>query len=196
MSLSEVDYNQAARRKSTLCAAMQEVRENTLRLLDRTPEAYLKVRIHDFYSPIGWHFGHIGMTEEAWTICNALGREPLDSALSFLFANLPENPKDDRIHLPSREDIVGYLAATRTDSLVALEQADLFSPDRLVQDGYAWEFALQHECQHQETIAELLQLIRQHEGVPTGFARLPPFEPAAATADDAAARRYISDGLE
>ncbi|HEV2474626.1 MAG TPA: SUMF1/EgtB/PvdO family nonheme iron enzyme, partial [Chthonomonadales bacterium] len=35
----------------------------------------------------------------------------------------------------------------------------------LVRDGYAWEFAMQHECQHQETITELLQLIHQAAGV-------------------------------
>ena len=34
----------------------------------------------------------------------------------------------------------------------------------LLANGYAWEFALQHECQHQETIAELLQLLAQHRG--------------------------------
>jgi ergothioneine biosynthesis protein EgtB len=161
-------------RKSALREAMRTVRENTLRLLDQTPDSFLKVRVHDFYSPVGWHFGHIGMTEEAWTLCNALGRQPIDSALSFLFANIPENPKDDRVNLPSRAEIIEYLAATRAAALNALDETDLHSNDPLIGDGYAWEFALQHECQHQETIAELLQLIRQWEGVPADFP-----EPAA-----------------
>ena len=41
----------------------------------------------------------------------------------------------------------------------ALEETDLDTDDPLIADGYAWEFAHQHECQHQETITELLQLI-------------------------------------
>lgn len=172
-------------RKTALRSAMHEAREKTLWLLDQTPEAYLKLRVHDFYSPIGWHFGHIGMTEEAWTLCQAMRKKPLDSALSFLFANLPENPKDDRVHLPTRAEITAYLHATRSASLEALDEADIdpaeAAANPLLHDGYAWDFALQHECQHQETIAELLQLIRRSEGVPTDFPALTAFGPPAAT---------------
>ncbi len=168
-------------RKSKLRVELRAVRAKTLRLLEQTPERFLKLRVHDFYSPIGWHFGHIGMTEEAWTLCNALGRPPVNCALSFLFANLPENPKDDRVHLPSREQIIAYLAQTRRASLAALNCADLSSKLPLLADGYAWEFALQHECQHLETIAELLQLICKQEGVSTDFPAQQEFDPPAAT---------------
>jgi iron(II)-dependent oxidoreductase len=122
------------------------------------PDALLAVRVHDFYSPIGWHFGHVGMTEEFWVIREALGGSCLDEELTFLFANLPDNPKDNRVHLPSREEIIAYLAATRERVLDALDAADFDDPNPLLSDGYAWEFVYQHECQHQETIAELMQL--------------------------------------
>jgi hypothetical protein len=82
-------------RKDALRAVTMAAREKTLWLLEQTPERLLKVRVHDFCSPIGWHFGHIGMTDEAWTLCNALRRPSVDSALSFLFANRPENPMAD-----------------------------------------------------------------------------------------------------
>ena len=168
------------RRKAALCAAMQTAREKTLWLLDQTPESYLKVRVHDFYSPIGWHFGHIGMTEEAWTLCRAHSLPPLDSELSFLFANIPENPKDDRVHLPSRGEIIGYLAATRSASVKAL----IFFWIQMMPDpptSCTREFAIQHECQHQETIAELLQLIRQFEGVPIDCPATAAFGPPTET---------------
>jgi len=129
----------------------------------RVQTSFWNKRVHDFYSPIGWHFGHIGMTEEHWTCTRALGRPPQNEELSFLFANIPENPKDNRIHVPVHEEVTAYLAATRSRSLAALDAADLESKDPLLSDGYAWEFALQHECQHQETICELLQLIRKHD---------------------------------
>lgn len=155
--------NQAAR-KAAIRRDLEQARAKTLRLLGFVPDDFLKVRVHDFYSPIGWHFGHIGMTEEYWVLTRALGRPCLSEALSFLFANLPDNPKDNRVHLPSRAEIIDYLEQTRCRTLQALEETDLTRPDPLIADGYAWEFAFQHECQHQETIAELLQLIHQQTG--------------------------------
>lgn len=147
-----------------LAARLRSVRERTIELLAAVPEPYLTRRVHDFYSPIGWHFGHIGRTEEYWTCHKGCGRPLLDDALSFLFADLPENPKDARVNLPSRAEIVRYLHETRLRSETALREADLGSPDRILAQGFAWDFAVQHECQHQETIAEMLQLIAKDQG--------------------------------
>jgi iron(II)-dependent oxidoreductase len=147
---------------------MEHIRAKTLRLLEFVPDSHLKVRVHDFYSPIGWHFGHIGMTEEFWVRSQALGLPPRDSHLSFLFANVPDNPKDNRVYLPPRSEIAAYLQATRCSTLAALEETDLESANALIADGYAWEFAAQHECQHQETICEMLQLIHRERAEPPG----------------------------
>ena len=154
---------------------MASVRLTTLRLFAETPEEFLKKRVHDFYSPLGWHFGHIGMTEEYWTRNQALGLDCLDDALSFLFANLPDNPKKNRVHLPARAKITAYLEATRQRSLAALEEADLEDASPLLADGYAWEFAMRHECQHQETISELMQLA--HRSLAAEMTEFSPLEP-------------------
>lgn len=146
-------------RKQAIREKMDAARQKTLGLLTWVPEDYFQVRIHDFYSPVGWHFGHIGMTEEFWVCEQALKQPCRDERLRFLFANIPDNPKDNRVHLPTREEIILYLAATRARTMQALEETDLDTDDPLLADGYAWEFAHQHECQHQETIVELLQLI-------------------------------------
>lgn len=151
-------------RKNALRANLMAARDRTLWLLDQVPEEFLKRRVHSFYSPIGWHFGHIGRTEEYWVMSAALGMPVLDEKLTFLFADLPENPKDNRVNLPSREQIVEYLRDTRDAALGALDLADLDTDERLLADGYGWEFALQHECQHQETIAEMLCLIHREIG--------------------------------
>lgn len=152
--------------KEQLLAAMTATRDRTLELFARIPDELLNLRVHDFYSPIGWHFGHIGMTEEHWVATRALHRPPRDAAYSFLFANIPDNPKDNRVHLPSRDQILAYLAATRATVTEALLALDLDSEpcitDPLLTDAYAWDFAHQHECQHQETICELLQLLAKH----------------------------------
>jgi gamma-glutamyl hercynylcysteine S-oxide synthase len=157
------------RRKDELREALESTRKKTLWLLEHVQEDFLKVRVHSFYSPIGWHFGHIGRTEEYWVLHKAFGRPVHDDALSFLFADLPENPKDNRVNLPERHQIVEYLGLTRERTLEALEGADLDDGCPFFADGYAWEFAIQHECQHQETICEMLQLIQKALGeVPAG----------------------------
>src|SRR5690242_2833374 len=99
-------------RKAEIIQELMRVRQKTLWLLDQVPDLYVNVRVHDFYSPIGWHFGHIGMTEEYWTCTQASGIPPLNDALTFLFANLPENPKDNRVHLPPRDEIRAFLTET------------------------------------------------------------------------------------
>jgi len=172
-----ISANQREMRKEQLRRAMGEARDKTLRLLDFVPDEFLKVRVHDFYSPVGWHFGHIGMTEEFWVCGEALGLPPRDSDLTFLFANLPDNPKDNRIHLPSRDEIAAYLESTRCEALEMLDRTDLDSPNALIANGYAWDFALQHECQHQETICELLQLIHMEMDVKAVIDKIPPHNP-------------------
>lgn len=147
--------------RERLLSELQAARAETLSLLARTPDAYLSRRVHGFYSPIGWHFGHIARTEEYWTLQRALGRPPLDADLDFLYTDRPDNPKDDRTRVPGREEIVAYLRRTRHEVAAALKEVDLTSDDPLVKDGYAWAFALQHECQHQETIREMLTLIHR-----------------------------------
>ena len=118
--------------------------------------------MHSFYSPIGWHFGHVGRTEEYWACTEALGRPPIDPALSFSLADTPDNPKDNRVNIPDRAGLLAYMAETRQHTIAALEEADLDSESPLLKDGDAWEFAYQHECQHQETIAEMMMLIQLH----------------------------------
>src|SRR5437868_4733209 len=91
--------------RSVLAKRLEDVRAKTLWLLDQVPEEFLRRRVHSFYSPIGWHFGHVGRTEEFWAIGEALRRPLLDDHLSFLFADLPDNPKDNRVNIPDREGI-------------------------------------------------------------------------------------------
>ncbi len=148
--------------KPELRARLEAVRERTLWLLDRVPDADLPRRVHAFYSPVGWHFGHVGRTEEFWACGEAMRRPLVDDRLSFLFADRPDNPKEARVHLPARAEIVAYLAETRRRTLDALDAAEI-GPDapEILRDGYAFLFPAGHEAQHQETIAELLQLLQR-----------------------------------
>ena len=154
-------------RKSEIRRRLDEVRERTLWLMARVPDEFLRVRVHDFYSPIGWHFGHVGRTEEFWTVGEAMGRPLLDDRLTALLADTADNPRDNRVNIPDRAGLLDYMARTRASALAALDEADLDAEAAILADGYAFEFAAQHESQHQETIAEMLQLIQKRRLQPT-----------------------------
>ncbi|MER3496736.1 MAG: hypothetical protein C4320_08215 [Armatimonadota bacterium] len=152
-------------RKAAIQLRLEATRARTLALLERVAEADLPRRIHEFYSPPGWHFGHIGRTEEAWVLSGGTDEDSTDDRLAFLFTDRPDNPKSARVHLPPRDGIVAYLARTRERTLEALDRADLDTAG-LLNEGYAWVFADGHECQHQETIAELLHLLARTDHPP------------------------------
>lgn len=184
--------------KADLRHRLEEVRARTLWLLERVPDEDLRRRVHLFYSPIGWHFGHVGRTEEFWVCGEAMGHPLVDEGLTFLFADRPDNPKENRVNLPDRAGLIAYLAETRRRTLAALDDAEI-GPDapKILRDGYAFLFAAQHECQHQETIAELLGLLQRERerapfeplpwnpGTPARMVALPggPFQMGAQTSE-------------
>lgn len=147
-------------RKASLVDRMESVRNRTLHLLEQVPDEFLRRRVHEFYSPIGWHFGHVGRTEDYWINCAALKQGPYDADLDFLYTDRADNPKDHRVRVLERAEVIFYLDATRARVFAALDEADLDAECPYRRDGYAWDFAIQHECQHQETICEMLSLIQ------------------------------------
>jgi iron(II)-dependent oxidoreductase len=169
-------------RKAELIARLTAVRERTLHLMEHVPDEFLQRRVHSFYSPIGWHFGHVGRTEDYWVLCAALKQNPCDEELDFLYTDRADNPKDNRVKVPGRAETVAYLEKTRARVLQALEETDLDADCPFRKDGYAWEFAIQHECQHQETICEMLHLIQKQlpvqevEPLPWVSGRAPSFQ--------------------
>jgi len=147
--------------KADLRERLITVRSRTLWLLEQVPDEFLRRRVHSFYSPIGWHFGHVGRTEEYWIMCAALRQSPCDEQLDFLYTDRSDNPKDNRVNIPDRADTLKYLSKTRDRVLAALDSTQLETDDPFLAQGYAWDFAIQHECQHQETICEMLHLIQK-----------------------------------
>ncbi|MBA3726395.1 MAG: ergothioneine biosynthesis protein EgtB [Armatimonadetes bacterium] len=141
----------------TLAERMRQTRARTTELAAMAPEESLTRSVHPFYSPLGWHLGHVGMVEEYWILERAFGLKPECPDLSFIFANVPENPKGNRVNLPSREETLDWLAGIRSRVLACLAAG---GSGPLCENDYCFRFALQHEHQHQETIVELLQLMR------------------------------------
>src|ERR671939_281632 len=70
-----------------------------------------------------------------------------------------KTPREDSKDLPSRREMEVYLRRVREGALDCLERFDFDSDDPLVRAGYVFQLVLEHERQHQETLAYLFQLL-------------------------------------
>jgi ergothioneine biosynthesis protein EgtB len=136
---------------------LEEVRAQTLQLCARVSDADLRRQVHKEFSPLGWHLGHVGVTEAFWILQCCKGGPPLSAAYNRFFTPT-ETPKPERVHLPTREEILAYLHTVREHVLNFLTGADLDSDHPLVRDGRIFNMLLQHEEQHQETMLIILRL--------------------------------------
>ncbi|MDG2989937.1 SUMF1/EgtB/PvdO family nonheme iron enzyme [Candidatus Synechococcus calcipolaris G9] len=137
-----------------LKTALEESRAATLDLVAPLSETILCHQAHPNFSPVGWHWGHIGFTEGLWLLEKMLGQPPLFPHYRSLFA-ADGLPKHRRRALPPAPDIRLYVDTIRQQVLEALEQLD---PMALSQQARLWWWILHHEAQHAETIQMVLAL--------------------------------------
>ena len=139
---------------------LQECRQGTLAIFAQVDEAAFCAQAHPDFSPVGWHFGHIAYTESLWLRERNVGLAPLFPEHRRLFM-ADGLPKCDRVKLPNKAVIHHYLDTVRQEVLQVLETIDIDRHERL------WRWMLQHESQHCETIAFLLQLSVISDQLPT-----------------------------
>ena len=125
-------------------------RSESLRYFDRKPD-------FDF-SPIGWHLGHIGVTEGFWVLQRCFHMPSLSPEYDKLFSPL-DNPKHNRTNLPPVSEIFDYVDAVRSKVLTLLGTRDWLDEDPLLSKEKILNMLLQHEEQHSETILMVLNLI-------------------------------------
>lgn len=135
--------------------AMHQCRIGTLALFEGIDDTTFRRQAHSEFSPVGWHLGHIAYTEALWILERCAGLPPVFPEYHRLFA-ADGLPKSERENLPTIAEICDYLEKVRTQVFTYLETASLEQQERL------WHFLLQHESQHSETIAFVLQLQRWH----------------------------------
>ncbi|HEY9904012.1 MAG TPA: ergothioneine biosynthesis protein EgtB [Candidatus Sericytochromatia bacterium] len=141
--------------RDALASAMHRCRIGTLALFEGIDETSFRRQAHPEFSPAGWHLGHIAYTEALWILERYAGLPPIFPQYRKLLA-ADGLPKCDREKLPPLPDICHYLDTVRSQVLTYLETAPLDEQEPL------WHFLLQHESQHTETIAFVLQLQRWH----------------------------------
>jgi iron(II)-dependent oxidoreductase len=148
-----------AHRLAVVAQQLVEARERTLDLIGPVSDEDL-VRQHDpLMGPLLWDLGHIAHFEDLWLTRNLDG--PIEFAEMPGMYNPFEHPRRVRgaLPYPSRDECLAMMAEIRTRVLARLERIDSAELDHpLLQDGYVYDMVLQHECQHNETMLQTLQL--------------------------------------
>jgi ergothioneine biosynthesis protein EgtB len=144
-------------RMALLRQRLEEAREQTLRLCVQVGEADFRRQIHREFSPLGWHLGHIGVTEAYWILRQCQGEPTLSAGYDRLFTPT-DTPKPERVYLPARDEILAYLRTVRERVLSILAGVDFDSDHPLLRDARIFNMLLQHEEQHQETMLLILRL--------------------------------------
>ncbi|MEG3974535.1 SUMF1/EgtB/PvdO family nonheme iron enzyme [Microcoleus sp. herbarium8] len=136
---------------------LQQCRRGTFKLFaDIDCDTFCRLAHPDF-SPVGWHLGHIAYTEDLWLLQRCALLKPVFPEYHQLFA-ADILPKKQRIFLPALPEVKLYLDAVRKKVLDYLEIAPIEEQERL------WRFMIQHESQHCETVAFVLQMQKKEEG--------------------------------
>src|ERR1043166_6950965 len=145
-------------RAERIALMLTDARADTLRLFDLAGERDLRESPGFGYRPIVWHLAHIGVFESYWLLQKVQGEPAPDERYERLFDPI-RKPREEARNLPTRREMEAYLLSVRDGVLGLLERFDFDSKDPLLRDGYVLRLVLEHERQHQETLAYLFQLL-------------------------------------
>lgn len=137
---------------------MTEARARTLELFDLALEDDLRRSPGFGFRPVIWHLAHIGVFEAYWLLQKLAGESPLDERYERIFDPI-KTPREDSKNLPTRGEMKSYLERVRDRVWRALDSTRFEDRDPLLKNAYIFHLVLQHEYQHQETLAYLLHLL-------------------------------------
>ena len=150
--------------KEAIYHDLQQCRRGTFKLFADIDYDTFCRQAHPDFSPVGWHLGHIAYTEDLWLLQRCAELKPVFPEYHQLFA-ADILPKEQRVFLPALPEVELYLDAVRKKVLDYLEVAPIDQQERL------WRFIIQHESQHCETVAFVLQMQRKEGRLATSNVR-------------------------
>ena len=160
--------------KKDVVEGLKEARERTRFLLEPVSEKDLVAQHDPIMSPLIWDFGHIGNYEELWLLQKAHSKGLSDRDLYDMY-NASLHPREERpsLNLLDWASANRYLDAVREAVFESLEGADFEGDDPLIKDGFVYNMIIQHECQHNETMLQTLQLMKGRSYKPEARIELP-----------------------
>jgi len=145
-------------RAELIARELTRARADTLRLFDLAREEDLHESPGFGFRPIAWHLAHIGVFESYWLGQKVSGEPAPDERYERIFDPI-RTPREESKNLPRRAEMEDYLGRVREASVRCLGAYDFDSKDRLLSGGYLLRLVLEHERQHQETLAYLFHLL-------------------------------------
>jgi iron(II)-dependent oxidoreductase len=153
--------------KDALIRQLEEARERTRLLLEPVSDADLAAQHDPIMSPLIWDYGHIGNYEELWLLEKARGKGLSERALYDMYdASLTPRSERPSLNLLDRKDADLYLDAVRGAVVETLREAGAVGEGPLLRDGFVYHMILQHEAQHNETMLQTLQLLKDRSYKP------------------------------
>ncbi|MDQ6781203.1 MAG: SUMF1/EgtB/PvdO family nonheme iron enzyme [Candidatus Eremiobacteraeota bacterium] len=143
-------------------AALRALRGQTLQLFDLATSAEVLTREPmPGFRPLLWHLAHIGVFQNYWILQRSAGQPSLNPLYDIHFDPI-KTPREEATQLPSRAQVEAYLAETLQRVEGFLTDAELRPETGAPGNGtlrpaYAADLVLEHERQHQETVAFLFQ---------------------------------------
>lgn len=144
--------------KNKIARQMREARAATLALFDLVREEDLHRSPGGGFRPVIWHLAHVGVFESYWLAQKIGGENAPDERYERIFDPI-KTPREQSKELPSRDEMESYLARVRESALRCLERVEFDERDPLLREAYVFDLVLEHEHQHQETLAYLLHLL-------------------------------------
>lgn len=138
--------------------AMNSTRERTLELFSLAEDSALHRSPGFGYRPLLWHLAHIGVFEAYWILQKLKGDPPLDERYERIFDPIA-TPRENSNDLPSRKEMEDFLARVRIRVADYAQELKVDAANPLLRDAYVFDLVLEHERQHQETLAYLLHLL-------------------------------------
>jgi iron(II)-dependent oxidoreductase len=144
---------------AAIALMMSEARADTLRIFDLVrDEADLHQSPGGGFRPVIWHLAHIGVFESYWLLQRIAGENAPDERYERIFDPI-KIPREESKDLPSRREMEGYLTRVRDGALRCLERFNFDESDPLRRGGYIFHLVLEHERQHQETLAYVQHML-------------------------------------
>ncbi len=142
-----------------IATLMDESRRHTRRLMNLIiDEADLRRSPGAGFRPLLWHLGHVGAFEGYWILQRVKGAPSISPRYDEIFDPI-KTPREDSTNLPPIPEINSYLERVREEVLDFLVKLPPPAGDPLLSDGYVFDMVIEHEYQHQETVAYLLQML-------------------------------------
>ncbi|MEN3331386.1 MAG: gamma-glutamyl hercynylcysteine S-oxide synthase [Blastocatellia bacterium] len=142
-----------------IAETMRESREFTRAMFDLViAESDLRRPPADGFRPILWHLGHVGAFESYWILQRIKGDPTFAPRYDVVFDPI-KTPREDASNLPPIAEIESYLARVREEVLQFMQAIKDDHRHPLLRDGYIFNLVIEHEYQHQETLAYLLQML-------------------------------------